>query len=69
MDLSLHKFKKIGNCYLVPEDVFKELIEIYNTYFYLRQIDKKLKISKLEKEKHILKLNFWMFLKIKDYKI
>lgn len=58
MDLSLHKFKKIGNCYLVPKDVFKELIEIYNTYFYLRQIDKKIEDIKTGKRKAYSEVEF-----------
>ena len=58
MDLSLHKFKKIGNCYLVPEDVFKELIEIYNTYFYLRQIDKKIEDINTGKRKAYSEVEF-----------
>ncbi|WP_295137821.1 hypothetical protein [uncultured Catenibacterium sp.] len=42
MDLSLDKFKKQGNDYLVPEDVFKELIKIYKTNAYLTQMDKRI---------------------------
>lgn len=51
MELSLDKFKKMGNDYLVPEDVFKELVEAYKTSVYLSQMDKRIDDIKSGKRK------------------